>query len=133
MEVTEPQLADMLARWGVDEAWIESNNGGRGFARNVEALMWSRSAWRITRVIPRAQRQNKEARILVAAPYVMNNVLFPSDWAARWPEYHRAMARYLRKGANLHDDAPDATTGLAELMLGGLSGRDHFVSGRGNR
>lgn len=133
MEVTEPQLSDMLARWGVHEAWIESNNGGRGFARNVEALLWSRSGWRGTRVIPRLQRQNKQARILVAAPYVMNNVLFPSDWAGRWPEYHRAMARYLRKGANLHDDAPDATTGLAELMSGGLSGRDHFVSGRGNR
>ncbi len=133
MEVTEPMMSDMLVRNGVHEAWIESNNGGRGFARNVEALMWSRSGWRGTRVIPRVQRQNKEARILVAAPFVMNNVLFPSDWAARFPEYHRAMTRTLRKGANLHDDAPDATTGLAELMHGGLSGRDHFVSGRGFR
>lgn len=133
MEITEPLMADMLARNGVHEAWIESNNGGRGFARNVEALMFSRSLWRGTRVIPRAQRENKEARILVAAPTVMNNVLFPSDWARRWPEYQRAMAGYMRKGANLHDDAPDATTGLAERMNEGLMGRDHFVSGRGCR
>lgn len=133
MEVTEPQLCDMLMRHRVDEAWIESNNGGRGFARNVEALLWSRHAWRGTRIVPRTQRQNKRSRILVAAPFVMNNVLFPSDWAARWPEYHRAMARFLRKGANLHDDAPDATTGLAELLKGGLAGRDQFVSGRGGR
>ncbi len=133
MEVTEPLLADMLARYGVHEAWIESNNGGRGFARNVEALMFRRMGWRDTRVIPRVQRQNKQARILVAAPFVMNNVLFPEDWARRWPEYHRAMTRYLRKGRNLHDDAPDATTGLAERIMGGLSGRDHFISGRGNR
>jgi predicted phage terminase large subunit-like protein len=133
MEVTEPEMADMLVRNGVHEAWIESNNGGRGFARNVEALLWSRHSWRGKRVIPSTQRANKRSRILVAAPYVMNNVLFPSDWAARWPEYHRAMTRFLRKGANLHDDAPDATTGLTELMTGGLAVRGQFVSGRGAR
>ena len=133
MEETEPMTADALKRHGVHEAWIESNNGGRGFARNVEAVLWSRHGWRGTRVIPINQRQNKEARILVAAPWVMNNILFPEDWAARWPEYHRAMKGFLRKGRNLHDDAPDATTGLAERAQGGLSSREHFVSGRGNR
>jgi hypothetical protein len=36
MEVTEPQVADMLDADGVDEAIFESNNGGRGYKRNVE-------------------------------------------------------------------------------------------------
>jgi len=133
MEVTEPLLADMLVRNRVQEAYIESNNGGRGFARNVEALMWSRSAWRGTRVIPRNQRQNKVARMLVGASYVMNNILYPKDWGTRWPDYQRAMTSFQRRGQNAHDDAPDATTGLAEIMTGGLAGRDKFMSGKGRR
>lgn len=36
MEITEPEVADMLKRNNVGCALIESNNGGRGFARNVE-------------------------------------------------------------------------------------------------
>jgi predicted phage terminase large subunit-like protein len=133
MEYTEPLVADALRRHAVNEAWIESNGGGRGFARNVEALLFSRHGWRDTRIVPRTQRQNKAARIAVNAPFVMNRVLFPRDWARRFPEYHGAMTRYLRKGRNRHDDAPDATTGLAEWMQGGLQGRDHFFSGRGYR
>ena len=35
MEVTEPKVATMLAKDGITVANIESNNGGRGFARNV--------------------------------------------------------------------------------------------------
>jgi predicted phage terminase large subunit-like protein len=99
----------------------------------VEALLFSRHGWRDTRIVPRTQRQNKAARIAVNAPFVMNRVVFPRDWARRFPEYHGAMTRYLRKGRNRHDDAPDATTGLAEWMQGGLQGRDHFFSGRGYR
>ena len=133
MEYTEPALADMLVEHKVNEAWIESNNGGRGFSRNVERLMWERGHWRMTRVIPHAQRQNKQARILVGAPYVMTNILFPKGWEEKWPEYYRAMFRYQRSGKNAHDDAPDATTGLAELITGGMTGRTTFASGRGKR
>jgi predicted phage terminase large subunit-like protein len=133
MEYTEPALAGMLARHRVNEAWIESNNGGRGFARNVRRLMAESGEWAGTAIIPRVQRANKQARILVAAPYVMTSILYPRDWGERWPDYHRAMIRYQRRGVNRNDDAPDATSGLAELMTGGLGGRDHFVSGRGNR
>ena len=35
MEVTEPAVAEMLTKDNVGNANIESNNGGRGFARNV--------------------------------------------------------------------------------------------------
>jgi predicted phage terminase large subunit-like protein len=63
----------------------------------------------------------------------MNNILYPPDWAERWPEYHRAMIRHQRTGKNAHDDAPDATTGLAELVTGGASERTKFASGKGRR
>ena len=32
----------------------------------------------------------------------------------RWPDYYNAMVKYQREGKNKHDDAPDATTGVAE-------------------
>ena len=37
----------------------------------------------------------------------------------RWPEYYDAMHRFQKEGHNLHDDAPDATTGIAETIGGG--------------
>ena len=39
MEYTEPATADLYYRNGVNVAKIESNNGGRGFARNVERIL----------------------------------------------------------------------------------------------
>ena len=39
MEKTEPEVATLLFSGEVSKAVIESNNGGRGFARNVERLL----------------------------------------------------------------------------------------------
>ena len=133
MEITEPETCDMLYRNAVNDAYIESNNGGRGFARNVERLLWERHRWRGTKVIPRMQRQNKEARIIVGAAWIMNNVYFPVDWSRRWPQFYRDLTGYQRKGRNAHDDAPDTLTGLAEVVDGGLGGRKKFYSGKGRR
>ena len=47
----------------------------------------------------------------------MEHVYYPVNWRDRWPEYHNAMNTYQREGTNPHDDAPDATTGLAETMI----------------
>ena len=47
----------------------------------------------------------------------MQHIYFPVNWRDRFPEYYEAMNRYQREGKNAHDDAPDATTGIAETML----------------
>ena len=39
MEVTEPETARRLTKYNVEEAIIESNNGGRGFSRNVQNIL----------------------------------------------------------------------------------------------
>ena len=46
----------------------------------------------------------------------MNHIYFPANWRDRWPEYSLAMMKYQREGKNEHDDAPDATTGIAEMI-----------------
>ena len=46
----------------------------------------------------------------------MEHIYFPSNWKDRWPEYYNAMIKYQREGKNKHDDAPDATTGISEMI-----------------
>lgn len=119
MEVTEPLVAEQLYNTHVATAHIESNNGGRGFARNVERILWDKYRTRRTYVAWFSQTANKQARILSNATYVMQNVLYPADWMSRWKDYARAMLTYQASGKNKHDDAADATTGLAEKMQTG--------------
>lgn len=116
MEQTEPETADMLYKGKVNIADIESNNGGRGFARSVERIMFEKYGSNHTSVRAFYQSKNKISRILSNATWVMNHVYFPSNWNERWPEYFSAMSRYQREGKNKHDDAPDATTGIAEKI-----------------
>lgn len=118
MEVTEPETAKMLIKDNIGLADIESNNGGRGFARAVERHLTAAGSNRC-RVESFFQSKNKEARILSHATWVMDHIYFPANWRDRWPEYYDAMTRYQREGKNAHDDAPDATTGIAERISGG--------------
>lgn len=113
MEVTEPATAQMLTRHNIGCAIIESNNGGRGFARNVERECKELGNRHIN-IKWFHQSKNKIARILSNSTSVMNNIYFPVNWADRWPDFHRAITRYQREGKNEHDDAPDALTGVYE-------------------
>jgi predicted phage terminase large subunit-like protein len=109
MEITEPATAQMLLRNGTKEAYIESNNGGRGFARTVQVLAppvaveWFH------------QRGGKESRILTNAATVLQMVRMPVDWKLRWPQFAGDLITYKRMfQANPHDDAADTVTGIVE-------------------
>ena len=113
MEITEPAVAKMLTEHHVGCAMIESNNGGRGFARNVEReCRWKGNNH--TTIKWFHQTQNKVARILSNSTSVMNNVLFPINWQDKWPDFANDIMRNKREGKNAHDDAPDALTGVYE-------------------
>lgn len=109
MEVTEQATANLLTRNDCRSAAIESNNGGRGFARNVQ------------RLAPRVkvewfhQSGNKESRILSNSATVQHNILLPSDWSLRFPLFYAHLTAFKRLfRANSHDDCADAITGIAE-------------------
>lgn len=113
MEYTEPETARMLTRDGVKTTFIESNNGGRGFARNVESqcrLLGNTE----TRFEPFTQSQNKDSRIFSHSAKVTNLVYMPSDWERRFKEFADTLKAYRKAGRNAHDDAPDALTGCVE-------------------
>lgn len=113
MEITEPKTAEMLTRNNVGCAIIESNNGGRGFARNVERICREKGN-RHTVIKWFTQTQNKAARILSNSASVQNNVYFPINWKDRFPEFAEDIMKYQKEGKNAHDDAADALTGVYE-------------------
>lgn len=113
MEITEPATARMLTKHNVGCAIIESNNGGRGFARNV-ARECKELGNRHTNVKWFHQSKNKVARILSNSTSVMNNIYFPVNWEDKFPDFAKAIKKYQREGKNAHDDAPDALTGVYE-------------------
>ena len=116
MEITEPAVAKMLFEDGVNDADIESNNGGRGFARSVERILLEKFKSNKCQINPFHQDKNKIARIQSNATWVMNHIYFPVNWADRFPDYYDSMVRYQKEGKNAHDDAQDATTGIAEKV-----------------
>ena len=113
MEYTEPAQANMLKRNSTDICFVESNNGGRSFARNVEkesrALGNNRTSF-----VTFSQSKNKMIRIFTRSNEVNNKLVFPSDWAQRWPEFSHDLRFYRKEGYSAHDDAPDACTGIIE-------------------
>lgn len=113
MEYTEPKTAELLSRNATAKAKIESNNGGRGFARAVEKqcrIMGNN----ITKFSWFHQTDNKQIRIFSHSAAVQNLVFFPAGWAKMWPEFHNAVTSYMKTGNNDHDDAPDCLTGTVE-------------------
>ena len=115
MEYTEPETARMLDRNAVETAWIESNNGGRSFARAVERNLREMGN-RQTIIRWFTQTGNKQVRIFTQSAAVQNMIRFPRGWRRRWPEFFQAVTGYMKEGKNAHDDAPDALTGMVERL-----------------
>ena len=117
MEYTEPETARMLVRNSTQEVIIESNNGGRGFRRNVERLVRDMGDWKMG-FMDFTQTQNKAVRIFSHSAEVQNIVIYPKGWETMFAQYYQAMSGYRKEGKNEHDDAPDATTGIVEYFHG---------------
>ena len=114
MEFTEEKVARSYNDFSVGLAKIESNNGGRGFARAVERILKQKYNSNKTKVTWFHQSDNKKARILSNATWVMEHIYFPENWRDKWPDFYKAITKYQREGKNANDDGPDALTGVAE-------------------
>lgn len=115
MDWTEPEVARRLTKYRVEVVHIESNSGGRGFARNVERLVIAQRNF-FTTIKWFHQSKNKIARILTNATWVMEHMYFPENWGTLWPEFYESMNSYQQTGKNAHDDAQDAVTGVVERV-----------------
>ena len=121
-EATEQMLAQDLAKYETRYCVIESNNGGRAFARNVERISREYENHKTT-FITFTQHHNKNVRIFTRACEVNNMIVFPVDWERRWPEFASSVKSYRKEGRNAHDDAEDVLTMIIERggVVGGAS------------
>ena len=117
MEVTEPMTIDFLIKNEVNNVDIESNNGGRGFARVVRKGVSNMS------ITDFHQSANKESRIISNSATVNNRLLFPLNWQHRYPDVYESIRSYKTKfKSNATDDVQDVMTGVIEK-----SARLHWV------
>lgn len=123
MEYTEVKTAEMLLINGTQLVKVESNNGGEGFARNVEknVRMQGTPVALKMRFTSFFQGLNKNVRIFSHSAEVQNLIFFPSDWETRWPQFAQAVKGYRKVGRNAHDDAPDVLTGMVENFTPGVT------------
>ena len=111
--VAEPKVAKMIAANMVRNVRIESNGAGDVIARNIQRILREEFGYACM-IKSFHQKVNKESKILSQDMWVMNNLLFPTDWSSRWKAFYGAMTMFLADfKQNEHDDAPDCCSEIA--------------------
>lgn len=116
VELTEPAVAQMIIDTGCHRMEIESNSGGKSFAKNVKRLITGLSKCTITW---KPTTSNKETRILMKSGIIKKYFYFRKDYepGSDYDHFMRWLTSYVKMGKNEHDDAADASTGLAEFVF----------------
>lgn len=112
-EITEPAVAKMINAGEITEAEFESNNGGKGYARNVERELHKLDNFR-TVVSWTPQTSNKEARILASSAWNARNIYLPPNWTSKYPDFAAEVLGYIAGGKNAHDDGVDVLATIYE-------------------
>ena len=112
MEITEGEVAKRLYEHKVNRAFIESNNGGRGFGRSVERILREKYHWYKTYIDLFTQSRNKKSRILSSATWCQNNIKFPVGWEVNYAEFYGDVMAYQKEGKMKNDDAEDCLAGI---------------------
>lgn len=114
-EITEPQVAKMIHADKINEADFESNNGGKGYARNIEREL-ELLGNKMTVVKWTPQTANKEARILASSAWNSRNILMPPNWMSKYPEFASEVLGYVAGGKNAFDDGCDVLATIYERV-----------------
>lgn len=114
MDSTRQRVVNKAVQEHCVRLTVESNNGGRLFASNIRE-MFTRIGHPCS-VIDKQTTSNKETRILSWADWIMQHIVFRTDYdvGSDYDRFCKELFHYLRAGHNRHDDASDALTGLAE-------------------
>jgi predicted phage terminase large subunit-like protein len=118
MQITEPETAKRLYENKVNHAKIESNNGGKGFARNVDKIIWEKYHTKQVNITWFHQTENKMARILTGSTFVMNHIYFPENWDKKWPDAYTAIMSFQKTGKNKHDDIVESIVEWGKMISG---------------
>lgn len=111
-DVTAPRTADLLNRYKVRYARVETNGMGAIFLKMLRKLITA------TSLIGISNGTNKQTRIIMNSDYVLRRFRFLETDKGEYYQYLLALKGYQKEGTNKNDDAPDATTGLAVMVRG---------------
>lgn len=114
MEFTEKEVAKRIKEFNIDFCRIESNNGGRGFGRNVKRIYEEEMKEKSCMFKFFTQNKNKQSRLYTYRHDVQTILYYPRDWSILYPDYFKEMVEMKSQAQNPHDDAADATTGIIE-------------------
>jgi predicted phage terminase large subunit-like protein len=117
VEVTESLVARQIIDDGHSKHVVESNAGGKGFGRNIKRLVEEGES--DCHVTWRPSTQNKETRILMSSGQIKRDFWFRSDYehGSMYDRFMRQLCSYVKMGTDQPDDAPDALTGVAEMVF----------------
>ena len=99
---------------------FESNAAGGKLASDVQAAVKEKNCR--TKIETKWTQQNKETKILVEAPWVLEHCIFKDDsviHGEKWREYRKMLqllCSYSLEGHNKHDDVPDAFAQLSQYV-----------------
>ena len=113
------RLADKLVvDNAVQQCEFEANAGGSRVAYEVNKLV--EGLGRYCNITSKTQLTNKETRIIVAAPFVKEHILFrDKEQYTRRSDYGKFMSfllGYSIAGRNTHDDVPDAMAAFTNFV-----------------
>jgi predicted phage terminase large subunit-like protein len=117
VDVTEPLTISILDKYNVQKCRIESNGAGEVYCRSLKNKCREQGVY--TRFDPVFTTANKETKILLASGQIKENIYFRSDYHhnSDYDKFMDNLTSYVMQGKNEHDDAPDTTAMLVDMIL----------------
>lgn len=112
-ELTEPRIVELINKHIPQKVIIESNAGGRQFAINVSKKINTN----LTMIDAIPNTSNKETRILVRIPIIINNFhfLIDSEQSDMYKLFFYHFIKYRKGLKNQQDDAIDSLSMLCDV------------------
>ena len=120
--VVEVNLVNKICQWNPHMIRFESNVAGGKLASDIQTAIKERNCR--TKIETKWTQQNKETKILVEAPWVMEHCIFKDDSVLhgdQWREYRKflqSVTSYSLEGKNKHDDGVDSLAQLSQYIQG---------------
>ena len=113
----DPRLASILLKHNVHMARFESNQAGLKLAEKIQGMV--KEGGGRTKITTKYTTANKDTKIVMAQPWVMEHCLFKDASVKQGKEYRRFMqflCGWTMSGRNKFDDVPDAMAQFAEFV-----------------
>lgn len=113
----DPRLASMLLKHNAHMARFESNQAGLKLAEKIQGMVKERGGR--TKITTKYTTANKDTKIVMAQPWVLEHCLFKDASVPQGKEYRKFvqfLCGWTMSGRNRHDDVPDAMAQLAEFV-----------------